>query len=182
MISNRRYYAGIGARNIPARSTVEIQSLAKMLSAQHYVLRSGAAMGADQAFEEAASSECGMKEIFLPWKGFNGHDSGTEWNEKKCISIAQIFHTDWDQLPKKVQLSCARNVAQILGPEPGISTPTQFVLCWAKDSVILGGKIVDCSGGTGHAVRIAAKNNIPVFNIIEKWSHKKFSEYIEIMA
>jgi hypothetical protein len=49
----------------------------------------------------------------------------------------------------------ARNMYQVLGQD--LETPTSFIVCWTKD-----GK---ASGGTGQALRVAKKYNIPIFNL-----------------
>jgi hypothetical protein len=60
-------YAGIGSRETPADVMALMGRVAARLEVLGWTLRSGAAQGADQAFEAGVSSK---KEIFLPWKGF----------------------------------------------------------------------------------------------------------------
>ena len=66
---------------------------------------------------------------------------------------------------------------QVLGED--LQTPTSFIVCWTKD-----GK---ASGGTGQALRVAKKYDIPVFNLynenakIELYNHiKKIKEHENI--
>jgi len=45
--------------------------IAQRMSEKGFVLRSGGAKGADEAFENGA----GEKEIYLPWRGFRDNPS-----------------------------------------------------------------------------------------------------------
>jgi hypothetical protein len=49
----------------------------------------------------------------------------------------------------------ARNCHQVLGQD--LKTPVDFIVCWTKNGNI--------NGGTGQALRIAKKLNIPVYNL-----------------
>lgn len=64
-------YAGIGARKPPDEVKGLMAEVARRLDRIGYTLRSGAAEGADMAFESGAT----RKEIYLPWAHFNGHPS-----------------------------------------------------------------------------------------------------------
>ena len=133
-----------------------MSSLAESLSDEGHVLRSGAARGADSYFEKRAV----LKEIFLPWEGFNNrssketgvHHCPEEWQR----DIAMKYHPRWIFLNRRARLLMMRNACQIFGPRLG-SPKTDFVLCWTPD-----GKD---SGGTGQALRIARDLEIPVFNL-----------------
>lgn len=66
-----RAYAGIGSRRTPPEVLGRMRRVAERLDARGYTLRSGGADGADSAFADGATD----KEIFLPWRGFNGVES-----------------------------------------------------------------------------------------------------------
>lgn len=151
-MSNIKYYAGIGSRQTPAFVCGYFTELAKLLQSRDYVLRSGAALGADSAFENGVSDPT-MKEIILPWREFNGHESQILPNEQ-CFLLAQEIHHNWKSLTRGAKSLHARNIKQILGDS--LDSPVDFVLCWTD-----GGKTV---GGTATAIRLAELLNIPVFN------------------
>ncbi len=66
-----KYYAGIGSREIP-RGIVNIMTgISIELENSGYILRSGGAKGADSTFEYGVQN----KQIYLPWRGFNGNNS-----------------------------------------------------------------------------------------------------------
>lgn len=67
-----KYYTGVGARKTPDNILSEMRSIAKVMSQDLYVVRSGGAEGADTAFEVGAGANT---EIYLPWDNFNHHTS-----------------------------------------------------------------------------------------------------------
>jgi hypothetical protein len=134
---------------------------ARQLEDAGLILRSGAAKGADTAFEKGVYL-WPNKQIFLPWIGFNGrhlYHPGTYRLhgeiEEKAREIAAKHHPNWAACNGTAQLFHTRNVAQVLGPN--LDEPALFVLCWTP-----GGK---GGGGTGQAIRIAKTYDVPIFDM-----------------
>ncbi len=148
------YYAGIGSRETPEETQEYFSGIAAFLSLKGLVLRSGRANGADKAFEVGCDSVDGEKEIYLPWRSFEGSDSNLIVSNTKAFEIAQKFHPYWDRLSDGAKKLQARNTHQVLGFD--LKTPSKFVICWTKN-----GK---GQGGTGQAIRIAQNYDIPVFD------------------
>ena len=144
-------YAGIGSRETPAAMLLYFTRLATTLHASGYTLRSGGAPGADSAFEQGVLK---LKQIFLPWKGFNGNASPLFRIPDQAFTIARKFHPAWKTLKPSARCLLARNVQQVLGAD--CDDPSRFVVCWTKDA--------KGEGGTGHAIRVARAHNIPVFD------------------
>jgi hypothetical protein len=144
-------YSGIGSRETPDNVLEVMTKTAKNLNILGYTLRSGGAPKADTAFENGAGNN---KEIFLPWKGFEGNLSPLYNIDPRAFEIAQEFHTHWFKLKQGGKKLHARNVHQVLGLN--LDDPVKFVLCWTP-----GGS---GSGGTGQAIRIATALNIPIFD------------------
>ncbi len=163
----RRFYAGIGSRTCPVEMQTFISQLALML-AEAFTLRSGAANGADAAFEAGCDLARGNKEIFLPWEGYNGSTSPLFHHLPEAFTLAATAHSCWERTSESARLMHARNVHQALGAD--LKTPVEFILCWAPES---GGSLI---GGTATAVGIARQRNIPVWNLwcrehFEIWRH-----------
>lgn len=148
----RRYYAGIGSRETPADVLATMTEIARRLRARGFVLRSGGARGADQAFAAGAGEDA---EIFLPWPGFEGQQSRFCPPTTAAYELAGQHHPAWAQLSDGARRLQARNSHQVLGW--GLDDPVEFVVCWTPD-----GK---GAGGTGQAIRIAAATGIPVFDL-----------------
>jgi hypothetical protein len=145
------YYAGIGSRQTPQALLPALTDLARDLAGRGYVLRSGAADGADAAFEAGAGD---AKEVWLPWKGFNGHTSPL-LPSPEAFDLAARFHPEWPRCGRGARALHARNGHQILGAD--LDTPVDFVVCWTLD----GGWV----GGTAQALRMADAHGIPVYNL-----------------
>lgn len=148
-------YAGIGSRKTPSDILTRMSAAGAGLAGLGAVLRSGGAGGADQAFEAGAVQAAGKTEIYLPYKGFRGHQSELFGSTFEARQIAKEFHPNWPGLGNHGREFMARNAYQILGKD--LNTPCDFVLCWTPN-----GKVV---GGTGQALRMAAHFKIPVYNM-----------------
>lgn len=158
------YYAGIGSRKTPENVLRDMSLLGRSLASSDHniVLRSGAAGGADMAFEAGCHQSKGGKQIFLPWSGFNGRSTLEEGvmvlaDEfvAQAEDIASKAHPAWHRCSQGARRMHTRNVAQVLGPD--LKTPSSFVICWTPNG--------DSSGGTGQAIRIAQAHSIPVFDM-----------------
>ena len=166
------HYTGIGSRQTPDEILKEMTNLARNLELSGFILRSGGADGADSAFEAGVTEE-DHKEIYLPWKGFNGSKSSRYDVSQAALKMAEHYHPAWDRCSQAARKFHARNCYQILGND--LHTPSKFVLCWTPD-----GKIV---GGTGQAIRIALDLEIPVFNMGEdSWGLALNNEIMAILA
>lgn len=162
----RDSYAGIGARETPKDILKEMEYIGETMCKNGWVLRSGAAPGADQAFEKGCDKVDNLrKEIFLPWEGFEGHPSGYYSPWKRAYQIAQGVIPWWDNLSDGAKKLHARNAHQILGH--GLNEEVKMVICWTE-----GGKL---KGGTATAIKIAKKHDIPVINlaVVRNWSPDK---------
>lgn len=147
-------YAGIGSRKTPENILKIMRTFGHDMAEYGYVLRSGAADGADTAFEEGCDEFGGEKEIFLPWKGFNGSDSTFHEVHENAYEIARKHHPAWNRLSSAAKKLHGRNTYQILGWN--CDDPVDVVVCWTPS-----GK----RSGTEQALRIARTYNIPIYNL-----------------
>lgn len=148
------YYAGIGSRETPDSILKMMTILAQGFAAKGWCLRSGAALGADAAFELGAGAN---KEIFLPWAGYNNHPSLNNQVSVAALTMASQFHPNWPACKQGAKKLHGRNCQIMLGQNLG--APVSLVICWTKD-----GK---ATGGTGQALRMTHKDeyNINVYNL-----------------
>lgn len=147
-------YAGIGSRDCPKDILNLIVKTSYWLAKKGYILRSGAADGCDKAFEYGCDKATGKKEIYLPWKGFNGSTSDLVVTNQEAFNIANKYHPNFKSLKEGAQKLQARNSHQILGWN--LDEKVDFVICYTKDGL--------AGGGTGQALRIANDLNIPIFD------------------
>lgn len=147
-------YCGVGSRLTPSWILTEMQRCARELAVRGFTLRSGAAPGADTAFELGCDQGFGSKEIYLPWYKFNGSLSRLYVLPQVAYDTAAQVHPGWSRLSKAAQKLHARNVQQVLGRD--CDDPVELVLCWTR-----GGLPV---GGTATVLLLAAELDVPVIN------------------
>lgn len=170
-------YAGIGSRETPPDVLELMTSAASRLAELGWILRSGAAPGADMAFERGAGSR---KEIFLPWKGFNGNSSKLVEPDKpdQAAEIASLFHPGWHYLSTPAKRLMARNTRQILGLN--LDSPVKFVLCWTQDGCEHADDRSSRTGGTGQAIALATRRtSAPVFNMKSPDALHRLKDYLD---
>lgn len=150
-------YSGIGSRETPAEILTLMEDFAYAV-ASFSIMRSGGADGADSAFEFGATLGGGIREIFLPWKGFNGcTDAILHEPTPEAYEVAAQFHPRWKYLRMPAQKLHARNSHQIMGAS--LHDPVNLVVCWTPGAK--GG------GGTGQALRIANHYEIEIWDLAD---------------
>jgi len=180
-MQRRLTYAGIGSRETPAHHLFEMRQWGRRLATLGWCLRSGAAEGADSAFEAGALEADGATEIYLPWQGFQNHLTGIEVERfasfGRAIRLAAQHHPGWERLGRGPRALLARNCHQVLGRD--LRSPVHFVLCWApKPKYSRDGRIIDVAGGTGLAVRLAASLKIPVCHLDYHMSMRELEDIV----
>lgn len=157
------YYAGIGSRQTPDNILIDMTKIARFLrQIKSYVLRSGGAIGADQAFEAGAADQ---KEIF------KAHDATQD-----AIDLAAKYHPAWDLCGVYTRKLHGRNSMIMLGEK--LDNPVNCVVAYCPlDSK---GAYM---GGTGQGLRIAEAHKIKIFNLYDSEVHshimKKVNNYLE---
>jgi hypothetical protein len=187
----RPAYAGIGSRETPDDVLDLMSEVAAVLAHQGYILRSGGAPGADQAFLAGAISVHTHRyqavETYLPWESFErealnaiaggsrSHIARTD-PAKWTIPIAKMHHPRFASLTQGAMKLQARNVHQVLGSleylRDGkiVFDRSKFVLCWTKD----GGP----TGGTGQAIRIAQAYGVEVRNLHDSATRERVEAFL----
>ena len=163
-----KYHTGIGSRDIPKNIWSKFLVFGDALAQLGWTLRSGAAWGADTAFERGCDKAGGNKEIYLQWKNFKDHTSELYYISPEATELAcEIYGRDrWKRAKGSTRAFMARNMYQVTGLE--LNEPSEFVVCWTPDgcnhhSTRKRGR--DGTGGTGQAIAYASELDIPVFNI-----------------
>lgn len=158
-----RWYAGVGSRQTPISVLNQVRLIAHRLAQRGFGLRSGAAIGADSAFESGALAAGGQTEIWLPWRGYNGHDSHHVVEHRDAFALAASAHPTWPRLSQGVRKLHARNAHQVFGPD--LDDPVEFVLCFTADGAESEAERTEATGGTGLAITLANRHGIPIINL-----------------
>lgn len=168
------YYTGIGSRETPEHILKIMTRLGEIYQTGGLVLRSGGAPGADLAFETNVTS----KNIYLPWKGFNGNNSGLFTITEDAYILAEQHLLHWNYLKDPVKKLMARNVYQVLGYN--LDNPSDFLVCWTQDGVTKNEEVSKKTGGTGMAIRVACAYQVPVFNLGKEEILQSFVEQYKL--
>lgn len=162
-------YTGVGARKTPPAILAIMSEIGTYLAGEGFKLRSGAAAGADTAFELGHKKISNNAEIYLPWKGFrkNIPDCSsdivlTPELEDKCLDILVEAKVEVNirYYKQGVRKLFARNVLQLLGT--GLDLPSSMCICWAPGPDLYTGKV---NGGTRIAVDLARYYEVDVYNL-----------------
>ena len=170
------WYTGIGSRNTPPGVLELMVQTAERLADLGYGLRSGAAQGADSAFEEGCDRKGGAKEIYLPFKGFQSHRSLCYPPSQEALGLAARYHPNWMHLSGTARALMARNMHQVLGAD--LNTPSRFILCWTPDGCQSLLERSSSTGGTGQAIALASDRSIPVFNLARQDMEQRIHNFL----
>ena len=182
------YYAGIGSRTTPAEILSLMKKIARRAAEQSWTLRSGAAPGADTAFEIGADAARGEKEIYLPFENYRGRSTREKGvfvpkmlgNYQQAVKLADKYHPDFSSLDD-YQEHIIRDGYQVLGQD--LNTPVKLVICWTEDGCLSHQDRTALTGGTGQAISLASDRNVPIYNLklaahrekLISWLEEKFS-------
>ncbi|EPX83973.1 hypothetical protein Salmuc_01748 [Salipiger mucosus DSM 16094] len=126
--------------------------IGRLMAEADWVLQSGGAERADEAFEKGCDLAGGQKRIFLHKEGARGNRSPHFNIPAEYFSIASRYRRNWDKFSENSQRLLARNVLQVLG-YPGDDVghppddPVKAIICYTE-----GGKL---KGGTSLALQLA---------------------------
>lgn len=183
-----KYYTGIGSRETPKDICKLMEDVAFKLASKGFILRSGAAGGADTAFESGAKAyaqqvdeRVTLAQLYIPWASFVIYDEFyKDWykvldrmpKKPEAYQLASETHPAWDKCSKGAKALHARNTFQILGS--GLNNPSSFLICWAQ--VDKHGKI---KGGTATAWNLAKAHGVPCFNLYNEEDKQRLIKFVE---
>lgn len=194
---SEKYYAGVGSRETPLYVLYLMAQFANILEKKGFKLRSGAAPGADCAFEAGIEKDENC-DIYVPWfnfpKKFNKDPTLPRYKVPEKISKEKFFeanmlidrnnlHPSWKFKMKDSHRKLHnRNVFQVLGDTLNIrseKTKAKFVLCYTSDGVKKHKDTTKGTGGTGTAIRVGDCFDVPVFNMGNYDDFLRIEKFIE---
>ena len=172
------FFTGIGSRETPDDIGKILTTFCNIMTRGGYVLRSGGAGGADRQCEDGVYNN--HKEIYIPWKGFNKSESElyTKEDSEEVIQIARENHPAYEYLKPPVKKLMNRNVYQVLGYD--LNKPSEFIICYTSDGCKHHKDRTNKTGGTGLAISVASKNNIPIINLGDDNDLQMIKDFIKV--
>ena len=146
------YYTGVGSRKTPKEILFIMKSFAIKAAEKGFILRSGGAVGADNAFERGCYSVKGIRNIYY-----------ADHCTPKAMIIASKFHPTWNKCSVYAKMLHGRNALQVLGDD--LIIPSKFLICWTPDGCMSHNERTIKTGGTGTAISIAEYYNVPIYNL-----------------
>lgn len=162
-----KYYTGIGSQTITEEESVLITSIGEVMARKGYILKSGAARGADEAFQLGACNvNPSMTDILLPWGSFKDRlqssfeginyrvPTAGEFRVAREYLVAECIIPWFDSMKPANKKFHGRNYYQVMG-----MVNTSVVIYCANEANS------EVSGGTRTAVMIARELGIPTYNL-----------------
>lgn len=169
-------YAIVGNRvKTPNEVLVKFYQYAYRLGKAGLKFRSGGALGPDSASELGCIAAGGLREIWRP--ELNPKDLRIKFPTPDHYKEAAKLHPIFSKIPKYAQALHARNVGIVLGDD--LDTPIQFMICWTPDGAEKEQQVSKETGGTGTAIRLAARNNIPIFNFKNEDAESRLEAFLK---
>ena len=162
MTETRKFYTGVGSRNTPKNIIELMTAIAKKFEDNGFTLRSGGALGADQAFEAGTTQAAIYK---------------AEHATPAAMEIAAQFHPVWHKCSEYARKLHGRNAFQVLGGK--LNNPSNFLICWTQDGCVTHADRTIKTGGTGTAISIANHYNVPVFNLSKPEHLNRLKKWLE---
>ncbi len=155
-------YAGIGSRKLSTEEWNLCYYFGAFMAGRGWLLRTGAAEGADQAFAQGALSVGGAVILCLPWATYNNPWVAWAVSQGATVRVLQAederayhsvdrFHPASHKLRQGGRALHARNWLIVAG--------VSFVLAWPKPDQY------GSQGGTGQGLRICSDKGVKVFNL-----------------
>lgn len=160
-MTKQQFYAGIGSRKTPSDILKFMEKIGIAMAKKGWDLRSGNALGADQAFQRGGNQlRPEQVHVFLPWQEYEKaalHSKNKVYAAPKheAYTVAAQYHPRWKFCSPGERRLHARNSHIILGEN--LDSPVQQIICWTPE-----GKLV---GGTSQALRISQDYQIPIYNL-----------------
>lgn len=168
------FYSGVGSRETPIEICNLMTKIAFKLEQEGYILRSGHAEKADQAFEKGVKNS--KNKCIYTIENFDFSPENYEMCKSEILNVLDS-NLNFDNYGKNAQILILRDVNQVLGSVKTEFVKSKFLICWTKHTNYYA-KPPNACGGTRFAVRIALKHDIPVFNLLIKEDRERIEKFL----
>lgn len=161
--------ATIGSRSTPGPILTLMENIGAYLVSNGYIISTGNAKGADQAFARGANRvNPKLVRLYLPWPSYEienivPYNEVIPYQEESWLTEAAKYHPKWSTLKDSVKKLHARNVGIVKGACQIIAFPNNNKI---------GG------GGTGMGLRLAEAYSIPLIDLSKQEDVQRILEKI----
>lgn len=170
------FYVGTGDADTPADIVQTMRRLGRQLAREGWTLRTNGADGANSAYEQGVDSVPGAKELYLPWRGYNGRREGQFGASEAARELAAAAHPGWHRATDSVKSLLATNCHLLLGRD--LNTPARFLVTWTPDGAVFESERSTKTGSTALLIVLAERHHIPRFNFNRGGSINALSRFI----
>ena len=154
-------FSGIGSRKTPLEICKIMTRIGEKLQEKGYILRSGAAIGADKAFEKNVKPK---NKCIYTVKNFDYSQENYDFCYNELISVwdKSLNFDDYENYKKILLL---RDINQVLGSKNTVLEKSKFLITWTPhEKYELSPP--NSVGGSRIAIRCALKHGIKVHNLV----------------
>jgi hypothetical protein len=168
-------YAITGNKDIPHDIRDRMLNVVRKLESKGFICRTGGMEGIEDMAEKCIKDPRNL-ELHLPWKNFADKESKFTFTSDLVKELAKKFHPAWDSLKLPIQGFLAKNARIVLGKDA--HSHCMFLMVWTQDGAEKAVERTAQTGSAGHAIAIANRMNIPVFNFAKPDAESRLFAYI----
>lgn len=196
-------YTGLGSEMAPKSILDTLSELGYLLAISGRTLRSGSYKGCSSAFESGVNKafrdglvgsrpitpkanigEYPLREIFLPYRGYEGHQDDAYYEYDHALKsriVGFIKNSKLGERFDKVQNPYLMKdyivrVYQLLGIK--LNQPSKFMVCWSPDGARTSKEVDFDSGHISISICLSEILNIQVFNLNNGLDNEKILEWM----
>ena len=162
MPSQNRSYVGVGIGDTTNEIKSIVKQITEVLNEANYVLRSDGEQGISSLFIKHAKE----KEIYLPYKDYNGYESEYHKSTREAEYIASRFHPCFYELKIDEKKIVSRYSHVVLGHD--LRQPASFIICYTEDKVESVKDKAAYTGILGQVIAIGSAMAIPIYNLAKE--------------
>lgn len=161
-------------QNAPGDVAERIRRTALVLQKNGFTARLDGMEGVSDLLKNVVNDN----EMYIPWKNFRDINSKHSYNSPSNMSIAKIFHGNFDAMKDTVKAFLSKNVRMVLGKD--IKSSCMFVITWTEDGCESDKERSQRTGNMSHVIGMATAMRIPVFNFQKEDAESRLFGWLEL--
>jgi len=173
---NRLIYSGVGSRKTPLEICQIMTKIGEKLQNKGYILRSGAAIGADKAFEKNVNPK---NKCIYTVQNYDYSQENYDFCYNELISVWDK-NLPFDEYENYSKILLLRDINQVLGSKNTVLEKSKFLICYTPHERYELSPPYSV-GGSRIAIRCALKHGIKVHNLVNPETLKTVKKWLNIV-